>query len=140
MEPLIFDSERAQRYRKSTLILAYQSASPFKFHKTWGLQDMPAGSWVAVPLDGQTPKRDIYGIEQQVFEDTYEPVAPNIYRKVGAIEAYQPGHPFTFETETHAGTEVANGQGRADDWFVRNPDGENYRVSDHEFRRMYQPA
>ena len=140
METLTFDPTQARRYRKDSLVLAFRSDSPVTFSKSWGEQVLPAGSWIIVPLDGQTPKGDIYGCEQQVFTDTYEAVGPNTYRKSATIEAYQPGCAFTYATETVAGTEVKKGRGRTDDWFVRNPDGEVYRISDREFRRTYNEA
>ena len=137
MEKLTFDPSKATRYRKVTRIRAYQSADPITFHKKWGDQKMPAGSWVAIPVDGQTPTSDIYGIEEDAFEATYEEVEPNTYRKTAVVEAYQPGHPFGFVTETSKGAEVENGQAAESDWFIRNPSGECYRISDEDFRNTY---
>lgn len=139
-----FDAARAQRFRKRTLVLAFRCGAPFTFHKSWGEQRLPAGAWVAVPLDHEErPTPDLYGIDEAVFARTYEAVAPDrpsTWRKTGTVEAYQPGEAFTVETVVHGRTETERAEGSATAWLVRGEAGEFWPVEDETFRRTHEEA
>lgn len=140
---ITFEEARAQRYRKVTEVLAFRSADAVTYHKQWGVEKIRAGGWVIVPLtsDGEV-SANVYGVDGDVFEKTYEPSHsgnPHQYRKKETVLAYQPGDDFQVDTILKDGhVEVADARsGAADDWIVKAPGGEVYPISNAVFRRTY---
>lgn len=141
MSPTTFDDARACTYRKTRLVLAFRTGSPVRFSKSWGEQHIRAGGWVIVPLTNGTPTEDLYGIDDERFRETYEPVGPtNTYRKRATVRAYQPGKAFEVVTRIDDHVETERAVGSATSWMVRNPTGEVYPVSDETFRESYEPV
>ena len=139
-----FEDARARSYQKHLDVLAFQSDDPIQFMKAWGIQKLRAGGWVVVPLspDG-APTGDIYGVDEEVFADTYEPSKTRDvgrYRKTGTIRAYQPGVPFSVDTVLADGhLEVDGAQtGSEDAWIVKAPGGEVYIIENHIFQDSYE--
>ena len=138
-----FDDSRARTYRKRSEVLAFRTADPILFRKSWGDQELRAKGWVIVPLsDAGEPTEDIYGCDADVFGATYEPSPSrqaNRYRKKETIQAYQPGDAFSVDTVLADGhVEVRSSRsGSRDAWIVRAPNGETYLIEDSEFRRTY---
>lgn len=138
-----FDDQRARTYRKRVEVLAFQSADPIHFAKSWGDQRIRSGSWVIIPLsDCGEATSDVYGCDADVFADTYEPspsLRPNHYRKKETVQAYQPGQAFTTDTVLSDGhVEVTESRSDTyDGWVVCAKGGEVYPVEDEEFRRTY---
>ena len=141
-----FASHRAKRFRKRSEVLAFRSDDAITFHKSWGTQNVRAGGWVLVPVgSGGRPSGDVYGCDEEVFKNTYAPSPSgrdSAYIKTAEVSAYQPGYAFTTPTEirdadgtTHLETEIESGG--PTDWFVQNPGGETYVVSDEAFRETY---
>src|SRR5947207_3375688 len=141
--PLEFKDSRARTYRKRNEVLAFRSDDAILFRKPWGQQDLRAKGWVVVPLsETGEATGDIYGVDAEVFANTYEPspsLRPNRYRKKDTVRAYQPGEPFQIDTVLPDGHVEVKGSraGSYDTWAVRNPNGEIYPVEDAEFRRTY---
>ena len=138
--PVSFDATRARRFRKRAEILAFRSDDAITYHKSWGTQEVPANSWVAIPLDQSgAPTGNVYGIDGEVFASTYVPAAdkPHVYRKTATVEAYQPGHAFVVRTEVGDRVETQAATGGPSTWLLRNPGGEVYPVEDDIFRRDY---
>jgi hypothetical protein len=138
-----FDPSRAARYEKTTEVLAFRSDDQFIFLKPWGRQELPAGSWILVPLRDGIPTGDLYGCHPEAFASTYIPARSgnaHTYEKCGHIEAYQPGTPFAVQTIISGYVETDPAIGGAEDWLVRNPGGEVYVIADAVFRNTYRPA
>lgn len=122
------------------LVLAYRSEHPFTFCKPWGIQDMPAGSWLIVPLNSGAPSGDIYGCHPDAFAETYRElpsVGPNAFEKHAVVQAWQPGIPFSVVTEI-AGRVEAAVIGTITDWVLMNPGTELYVVSEVVFNASYR--
>jgi hypothetical protein len=138
---LDFDRSLARAYRKTSRVLAFRSDDAFVFHKPWGIQHLPEGSWIVVPLIDGRPTGDIYGCHRESFVATYRLAGadqPHIYEKHATVRAYQPGRPFAVRTEVAGFRETDPATGGATDWLVQNPGGEVYVVSDLVFRATYQ--
>ena len=138
-----FDGLLARVYRKTGRVLAFRSDDAFVFHKPWGIQHLPEGSWIIVPLSDGRPIGDVYGCHREAFVTTYSPVGtdqPHIYEKHAAVHAYQPGKPFAVRTTVAGYSETDPATGGATDWLVQNPGGEIYAVSDVVFRATYRLA
>ncbi len=147
-EPIEFDPSRARTYRKRSEILAFESKDAISFHKSWGLQEMPPGAWVAVALDETgTPTGEVYGIDDEAFQETYAPSLsgqPHRYMKTATIQAYTPGHEFAVRTELDDASqpgkkkvETERAVGSETAMLVKNPGGEVYPIEREEFDRMY---
>ena len=138
-----FDDTQARAFRKKVEVMAFQSQDAITFHKTWGEQEVRAGSWIIVSLTKEgNPTGDVYGCDAEVFADTYEPSdssKPHIYRKKQIINAYQPGHAFCLDTVLSDGhVEVKGSSTDSEDaWVVKAPGGEAYIIENKEFRRTY---
>jgi len=138
-----FDKTKAKKYKKRLEVLAFNTADPILFHKSWGDQKLRSGGWIIVSLteDGE-PNGDIYGCDAKVFEKTYEPVPdkkPHRFRKTELIYAYQPGYAFKVDTilsDSHVEVEGAHSD-MSDGWVVQAPDGEVYTIEDDTFQKMY---
>jgi hypothetical protein len=140
---LEFDSTLAKAYRKTSRVLAFRSDDAFVFRKPWGVQELPEGSWIIVPLSDGRPTEDVYGCHRESFVSTYRPVAadqPHTYEKHAEVDAYQPGKPFAVKTIVADFVETDPATGGDTDWMVRNPGGEVYIISDVVFRSTYQLA
>jgi hypothetical protein len=138
-----FDSSCARKYRKTSRVLAFQSEDPFDFHKSWGLQHLPEGSWIIIPLMEGRPTGDVYGCNREAFATTYRPTAgdqSHTYEKHAVVLAYQPCKPFVVRTIVAGYSETDPAMGGATDWLVQNPLGEIYAVRDVVFRATYQSA
>ena len=138
-----FDGALARAYRKTSLVLAFRSDDAFVFHKPWGVQHLPEGSWVLIPLVDGRPTGDVYGCHREAFVGTYAAADnrhPNVYKKHAVVRAYQPGKPFAIRTTVGGFSETDPATGGATDWLVQNPGGEVYAVSDVVFRGTYQPV
>ena len=120
------------------------------YYKDWAGtegQVLPDDHMVMVTCDDEGyPTGEVYGCDQKAFEETYEVIsagqAPTAYcRKKVAIQAMQVDHDFTWTTILADGTvEVAEGQGKAGDWLVKNPGGEVYRIDVDIFAQQYESA
>jgi hypothetical protein len=140
---LDFDKSAAKAYRKTSQVLAFRSDDAFVFHKPWGIQHLPEGSWVIVPLDDGRPTGDIYGCHREAFVTTYrlaDSGQPHTYEKHAVVYAYQPGEPFAVKTVVAEFNETDPATGGATDWLVLNPGGEIYIINDLVFRSTYQLA
>jgi hypothetical protein len=138
-----FDQSLAQAYRKTSRVLAFRSDDAFVFHKPWGVQHLPEGSWVIIPVIDSRPTGDIYGCHREAFVSTYRPVGPDYphtYEKHALVQAYQPGKPFVVRTTVAGYPETDPATGGATDWLVQNPGGEIYAVNDVTFRATYRLA
>jgi hypothetical protein len=138
-----FDRSFARAYRKTSRVLAFRSDHAFVFHKSWGVQHLPEGSWVIIPLMDGRPTGDVYGCRPEAFVTTYRPASadqPHAYEKHAVVHAYQPGKPFAVRTTVAGDVETDPATGGATDWLVQNPLGEIYAVNDVVFRATYQPA
>jgi hypothetical protein len=138
-----FDRSQGARYEKATEVLAFRSDDQFIFLKPWGRQELPAGSWVLVPLRDGIPTGDLYGCHPEAFASTYKPAhsgEAHRYEKSAQIEAYQPGTPFAVRTVVNGDVETDPAIGGAEDWLVRNPGGEVYVIADAVFRSTYRRA
>jgi hypothetical protein len=138
-----FDRTSARAYRKSSRVLAYRSDDAFVFYKPWGVQHLPEGSWIIIPMTDDGPSGDLYGCHREAFVSTYRPVEgdrPHAYEKHAVVYAYQPGKPFVVRTTVGGYTETDPATGGATDWLVQNPGGEIYAVSDLVFRVTYRQA
>jgi hypothetical protein len=138
-----FDPLQGVPYEKTTEVLAFRSDDQFIFLKPWGRQELPAGSWVLVPLRDGVPTGDLYGCHPEAFASTYRPVqsgGAHKYEKCAQIDAYQPGTPFAVRTVVSGAIETDPAIGGAQDWLVRNPGGELYVIADAVFRSTYRRA
>jgi hypothetical protein len=137
-----FDQSLAKAYRKTARIVAFRSDDAFVFYKPWGVQHLPEGSWVIIPVIDGRPTGDVYGCHREAFVSTYRPVMnhPHTYEKHALVQAYQPGRPFTVRTIVAGYPETDPATGGATDWLVQNPGGEIYIVNDVIFRATYQEA
>lgn len=137
---LEFEVALSRRFRKSSEVFAFRSDAPFTFDKPWGLQSLPAGSWVLIPVRDGHPTGDLYGCEHEVFVQTYRASRsglPHTFEKVAEVRAYQPGFAFAVRTIVGGFVEVPENAAGPADWIVRNPGGEVYTISDAEFRVTY---
>lgn len=138
-----FDESKAKKYRKRLEVLAFKSADPIVFHKSWGDQQLRSGGWIIVSLtENGEPSGDIYGCDAKVFNETYEPVpdkTPHRFRKTELICAYQPGHAFEVDTVLADGHIEVKGahSDMSDAWVVQAPNGEVYIIQDAKFQNMY---
>src|SRR5262245_11695227 len=127
-----FDSSLGRRYRKISRVLAFRSNAAFVLEKPKGVQRLPPGSWLIVPVIDGFPSADIHGCEAGRFAATYHPCSggeSNLFEKHALVSAYQPGIPFEVRTVIEPWVEVDRGTGNATDWLVRNhPGGELYAV------------
>ncbi|CAL74579.1 hypothetical protein BRADO0648 [Bradyrhizobium sp. ORS 278] len=131
----------AKRYRKVSRVLAFRSDDAFSFQKPWGVQQLPEGSWIIIPLSNGQPTGDIYGCNREAFVETYGTVdgdQPNMYEKHAIISAYQVGRPFLLRTIVAGYAETDPAIGGPTDWLVQNPGGEIYAVADIVFRATYR--
>jgi hypothetical protein len=138
-----FDQSLAKAYRKSARVLAFRSDDALVFYKPWGVQRLPEGSWVIIPMIDDRPSGDIYGCHREAFVSTYRPADPehpHTYEKHAIVQAYQPGKPFAVRTSVAGYPETDPAIGAATDWLVQNPGGEIYSVSDVAFRATYRLA
>ncbi len=138
-----FDRSLASAYRKVSRVLAFRSDDAFVFQKPWGVQKLPEGSWIIIPLLAGGATGDVYGCHREAFVATYRAAADNspyCYEKHAIVYAYQPGEPFAVTTEVSGFEETSPATGGATDWLVQNPGGEVYIVSDLVFRRTYRPV
>lgn len=138
---LDFDKSLARPYRKMSQVLAFRSDDTFVFHKPWGEQRLPVGSWIIVPLSDGRPTGDVYGCNPEAFVATYAPAAArqqHTYQKNVVVYAYQPGEPFAVRTKVDDFTETDPATGGATDWVVQNPGGETYIISDAVFHATYE--
>lgn len=102
----------------------------FTYKKWGGVQTCKAGDWL-LNNDG-----DIYSVDKDVFEKTYEKVSDGIYIKTNTIWAEiaeKPGKIKTKEGETH----YSKGA-----YIVFNdPDEQDgYAVEAKKFKEMYEPV
>jgi len=138
-----FDDLRARSYQKRVEVLAFRSEDSFRFQKPWGEQQIRGKGWIIVPLtDAGEATKDIYGCDDEVFADTYEPspsLRPNRYRKKEKIKAYQPGSPFEIDTILPDGHVEVKGSrtDSYDAWIIKARSGEIYLIENDEFRRTY---
>jgi hypothetical protein len=140
---LEFDRSLANCYRKVSRVLAFRSDDAFAFHKPWGVQYLPEGSWIIVPLVDGRPAGDLYGCHREAFVTTYRPVGSDqsqIFEKHAIVHSYQPGKPCAIRTTVADFIETDPAICGATDWLVQNPGGEIYAVSDVVFRATYQKA
>src|SRR5215470_11014476 len=96
-----FDQSLAKSYRKTSRVFAFRSDDAFVFHKSWGVQHLPEGSQVIIPVINGRPTGDIYGCHRETFASTYrraDPDDPHVYEKHALVRAYQPGKPFALRT------------------------------------------
>lgn len=140
---ITFDDSRARTYRKFALTRAHRVDCPATYFKDWAGpegQKMDGPHMVMIPLDGTTPTGKAYGCAMAEFKETYEETDhKDLYVKKATIRAYRPGVPFRFQTVLADGTvEVADGEGGENDWLVRNPSGEVYRIDSETFRSTYK--
>jgi len=138
---LDFDKSLAKAYRKTSQVFAFRSDDAFTFHKPWGVQNLPEGSWIIVPLNDGRPTGDAYGCHPTAFVTTYRPAGadyPHTYEKYAVVHAYQPGRPFAVRTKVADFVETDPATGGATDWAVLNPGGEIYIIADVVFRSTYQ--
>jgi hypothetical protein len=94
---LDFDKSAAKAYRRTSRVLAFRWDDAFVFQKPWGIQNLPEGSWIIVPLNDGLPTRDLYGCQPEAFVATY---------KRG-----ESGHPYTYEK--HAVVNAINLESRS---------------------------
>jgi hypothetical protein len=138
-------------YRKAQTVLAFRSKDPMTVYKQWGKNVGGADSMLIYGGEG-----DVYMMDCQVFERTYEPALAHSvphhtpkeyegavsqrhwdeskyreYRKVGKVLARLMSEPFAIKTK--AGTE----QGNAGDYLVQNAQGEQWTVESGDFQRLY---
>ncbi len=119
--------------RAATSITAVQldlDMDGFTYRKWGGVQTASAGDWL-VNNGG-----DIYTVNREVFERTYELISPGVYQKtqpVWARKAEADGSIQTKEGET---------QYRAGDMIVFNdPDEKDgYAMTAEKFNDLYEPA
>lgn len=140
---LQFDRSLAKPYRKTSRVLAFRSDDAFVFHKPWGVQSLPEGSWIIVPLKDGRPTGDVYGCNSKSFVRTYKLANADqqyTYEKHAVVYAYQPGEPFAIRTKVDDFIETDPAIGDATDWLVQNPGGETYIISNITFRSTYRPA
>lgn len=100
----------------------------FRYEKWGDTQTCKAGDWI-VDNDG-----DVYTIDREVFEQTYERRSPGVYAKVARVRAEQAreaGSIETVEGRTHY---------EAGDYLVENEDGDAWAVSREKFEEMYEPV
>ena len=140
-----FDDSKAQPFTKKLVTLAFRTGCPVTYFKDWAGpegQVLPEPHMVMVTCDEQGhPVGEVYGCDMKAFEETYEEVAWNSFRKKTPIRAMQVNHDFTWETILADGTvEVAEGHGKAGDWLVKNPGGEVYRIAADIFAQQYDPT
>ena len=80
---------RAKAYRKTSQVLAFRSNDAFVFHKSWGVQNLPEGSWVVVPLKEGRPTGDVYGCHREAF--VHFPQGATLQAKVHATGGERAG-------------------------------------------------
>ena len=138
-----FDESLSKTYRKRLNVLAFKTNDPVVFYKSWGEQKLRSDGWVIVSLSEKgVATGDLYGCDEAVFAETYEPVSeenPHLYRKSELIHAYQPGHAFEVDTILADGhVEVQGGYTDAEDaWIVQAPGKEAYIIQNDTFQGMY---
>src|SRR5687768_12998175 len=121
---LEFDKSLAKAYCKTSQVLAFRSDDAFVFHKPWGVQNLPEGSWILVPLKDGRPTGDVYGCNPEAFVATYRLAGgdqQHTYEKHALVYAYQPGKPFAVKTQVGSFSETDPAIGGASDWLVQNP-------------------
>lgn len=138
---LVFDDSRARTYRKTVPTMAVKSSDPFTFRKSWGVQNIPANGYVMIELVDGKPNGNVYGCDGGEFDNTYIPSLGgprHNYIKKATITAYQPGHPFKFNTVVGDNVEVADGTATDHtSWAAKNPGGEIYIIDNETFERTY---
>ena len=143
LDYITFDESLAKKYSKVSRVLAFRSDDAFVFQKPWGVQDLPEGSWIIIPLLEGRPTGDVYGCNREAFVRTYRTVDgnhPNTYEKHAVVRAYQVGRPFFIRTIVGGYAETDPAIGGPTDWLVQNPGGEIYAISDVIFRSTYRLA
>ena len=124
----MFDESRAQRYKKTELVLAFEVDSPVRFDKSWGVSAAGPGGWIVIRCRDGSATTDAYCLDASTFEATYEVASiPNSFAKKAAVEAYE-----LRPDEKFAGTKASPG-----DWVVRNPGEPPYIVQPDVFARAY---
>ena len=123
-----------RRYRKKAdqFVVAVQlnlETGGFAYRKWGGEQRCKPGDWI---VDN---RGDVYSVDQDTFDRTYERKSPGIYVKTTAIwaeKAAKPGEVATKEGVSHY---------RAGDYLVsNNEDGSDaYCISAKKFESMYEP-
>lgn len=86
------------------------------------------GDWKVTDLSGGS----LRGVAAHEFEELYEPLGDNRYRRTGSVIARRADQPET--VQTLEGPAVA----QAGDWIVTDPRGNSWPVPDEDFRRGYQ--
>lgn len=117
------------RYQKRIIVQAFWSEDGATYYKQWGPQVHKGGHWVIIGPNG-----DVYGCEQNVFEQTYERVETgnNWYRKTTRVTARQ------IEQEMPLETMEGPAVGKPGDWLVTNQTGEQYFISNSVFIKTYE--
>lgn len=119
--------------RKSRPVVAVRldlDTDGFEYRKWGGVQRCKAGDWI-VHNDG-----DVYTVDAESFEQTYERVSPGIYVKVAPVWAERASDDGVVKTKEGSTDYVAG------DYLVSNhEDGTDaWAVKPEDFEAMYEPA
>ncbi len=123
---------RKYRKREPSVVTAVQLAletEGFTYEKWGGTQTCKAGDWL-VNNGGE-----VYTIDRESFERTYEAVSPGVFRKVAPVWAEAADEDGTIATK-EGSTEYCAG-----DYLVFNDAqrSDGYAVTAENFEAMYEP-
>ena len=124
---------RKYRKRATATVIAVQldlETEGFTYQKWAGLQVCKRGDWL-VDNGG-----DIYSVDRETFEQTYELVSPGVYAKTSPVWA------MVADSAGEIGTKEGSTRYDAGDYLVFNTeDGrDGYAVAVEKFESMYEPV
>lgn len=128
---LRLNPDAAAKYRKKLVVYAFPSDDPVLVEKSWGHSQGVKGDWV---IAGE--KGDLYTCPNELFMKTYEPSAggPHRYQKKGFVYAQQMLKDFK------ARTKDGYQEGKAGDYLLQDPAGEQWTMTNENFQKTYEPA
>jgi len=122
---------RQYRRKQRTFVTAVRldlNTDGFTYFKWGGTQRCKQGDWIV------GNQEDVYTIDRETFERTYQMVSPGLYEKVGPVWAEAAAEPGTIRTKEGATAYVAG------DYLVFNdPDRKDgYAMKPETFHRLYE--
>lgn len=119
----------ARTYRSKLVVRAVQIRDDTEWTTAQGdVLRATAGDWWVIDGD------DRWSVAGDVFEQTYEQVADDRYRKIAQVTAVPVTESVTVQTLEGIAT------GEPGDWLVRNPSGEYWPVPADVFALRYEEA
>jgi hypothetical protein len=102
----------------------------FTYLKWGGTQRCKRGDWLV------NNQGDVYTIEAETFERTYQIVSPGLYEKIAPVWAEVAAEPGTIETQEGSTAYQAG------DYLVFNAPGrkEGYAMEAEKFRQLYETS